>query len=272
MILSVTSTLPPLQIGWFLDPEPSVLPIWLIALGLEAMFLGGTYQAFENFSGLQNISQIERAVAVGGLGFGYLFLTLSVLRTSYAGYAAFLYLVFRGVEGVAATHLYVKIYELLQGKGLSGNYALKAKHILVVFFVFALGSYLVLKAIVDAPQVAGYQYDLTMVYTGVVATVSVLAVRWRYRDVAKELNSGIVGGLALCIAGSQIFGFSLTGDVLLTVAGSLIYSLGFWISAYFLWADIIMGSTHSSNTCPQCQQTPPGGTTPQYCPHCGHEL
>lgn len=263
----------PLQISWFVGPDPALLPTWLIALGLEAMFFGGTYQVLQNVPNYQNVSRLEKTIAAGGVALGYLFLTLSVLRTAYAEYAAFLYLVFRGVEGVAATHLYVKVYNVLQGKGLGGNYVAKAKHMLGVFFIFGLGSYLALKAILGTPRVAGYWYNLSMVYTGVVAAVSVMAVRWRYRDLAKDLNTGVVGGLALCIAGAQIFGFTLAGDIALTLAGSVVYSFGFWVSAYLLWGKIITGGNPAPRSdCPNCQQTLPTGQRPQYCPHCGTSL
>lgn len=191
------------QVGWFIDPSPSLLPIWLITLGLEAMFLGGTHQVLKHVDEFQAVSQIERAIATGGIGLGYLFLTLSVLRTSYAEYAAFLHLVFCGVEGVAATHIYLKLIRF------SSDYLAKAKHLLAVFFVLVLGSYLVVKALVGSPTAFGIQYNLAIVYTIVVATLSALAVRWRYRTIAQELNPGVVGGLALCIAGSQIFAFDL---------------------------------------------------------------
>lgn len=261
------------QVGWFIDPSSSLLPIWLIALGLEAMFLGGTHQVLKRVDEFQAVSQIERAIATVGIGLGYLFLTLSVLRTSYAEYAAFLYLVFRGVEGVAATHIYLKLIRFFQGKGFSSDYLAKAKHLLVVFFVLVLGSYLVVKALVGSPTAFGIQYNLAIVYTIVVATLSALAVRWRYRTIAQELNPGVVGGLALCIAGSQIFAFGLGGDIALSIAGSIVYTIGFWASAYLLLGDIIFDTNDSSsNECPHCHGSLPSNQQAQYCPHCGNAI
>lgn len=279
----------PLQLDWVVDTNPRLLPVWLIALGLEAMFLGLAWQLLRRADGYQQVSSLERALAVGGIGLGYLFLTLSVLRTAYGGYAAYLYLLFRGVEGVAATHIYLKLYDVLQGRGFGGSLAARAKHLLAVFFVLALGGYLVLKALVGQPRVGGVWYDLSMVYTVGVATLTFLAVRWRYRNVAAELNDGIVLGLALCIAGAHIFGFSLPGEVLLTLGGGVAYSAGFWGSAVLLWGQVASGRRgqrgggagrsgkggqrggpgQSRRVCPHCGQSLPSGTANNFCPHCG---
>jgi len=273
MTLSATEMVSPFQIGWYIEPEPALLPIWLIALGLEAMFIAGTHQALDNVSGYQDLTRLERAIAAGGVAFGYLFLTLSVLRTNYGWYAGFLYLVFRGVEGVAAIHMYAKVYNFLRGKGFGGSYTARAKHMLAVFFVLALGLYLTIKALVGSSRIGGVWYNLSMVYTGVVAVVSVLAVRWRYRDIAREVPNGVVGGLALCIAGAQIFGFTLAGDIVLSIAGSVVYSIGFWVAAYLLWGEIITDAVQSSpSTCTHCQQSLPTDHQPQYCPHCGNQV
>lgn len=259
------------QVGWFMHPDPSLLPIWLMMLGLEAMFLGGTHQVLKRVDEFQSVSQIERSIATGGIGLGYLLLTLSVLRTNYAAYAAFLHLVFRGVEGVAATHLYLKLIRFFQGKGFAGDYIAKAKHLLAVFFVLALGGYLIMKVLVGSPTAFGIQYNLAIVYTVVVAALSALAVRWRYRAIAQELNPGVVAGLALCIAGSQIFAFDLGGDIALSIVGSIVYSIGFWASAYLLLGDIILDTNDSSsNECPHCQGSLPSNKPAHYCPHCGN--
>ena len=266
-----------LQIDWFIDPNPELLPIWLIALGLEAMFVGASWQVLQQMSGYRQSTKLERSIAVFGVGLGYLFLTLSVLRTSYGSYAGYLYLVFRGVEGVAATHIYLKAFNFLRGKGSGGNLKNKAKHLLVVFFVAALGGYLILKGLVERPRFGGIWYDVSLIYTVMVALLSFLAVRWRYRDITADLNSGVILGLAMCIAGAQIFGFSLTGDILLTAAGSVVYSVGFWFSVYLMWGEVLTGSSggevnRASSTCPHCQQPLPKGIHNQFCPHCGNSI
>lgn len=263
----------PIQLSWFADPFPELLPIWLIAFGLEAMLFGVIYPITRNAPGFQRVSRLERIITAGGVALGYLFLTLSVLRTSYAAYAVYLHLLFRGVEGAAAPHVYVKIYDFLSGKGYGGSLATKIKHKLAVVFVLALGAYLAVKAVVGTPQIGGYWYNLSMVYTVVVASVTALAVRWRYREISNELNSSVVIGLALCIAGAQIFGFTLTGDVALTLVGSVVYAIGFWTSAYFHIDSVVTnGGSPPTGRCPHCQQSLPPDRQPQFCPHCGNSV
>lgn len=263
----------PIQLSWFADPYPELLPIWLIAFGLEAMLFGVVYPITQNAPGFQRVSRVERIIATAGVALGYLFLTLSVLRTSYAAYAVYLHLLFRGVEGAAAPHLYVKVYDLLKGNGYGGSLGTKVKHKLAVLFVLALGAYLAVKAVVGMPQIGGYWYNLGMVYTVVVASVTALAVRWRYREISDELNSGVVMGLALCIAGAQVYGFTLAGDIALTVAGSVVYAIGFWASAYYHIDSVVTSSSPpTTGRCPHCQQPLPPDQQPKFCPHCGNSV
>ena len=260
-----------LQVGWFTDPAPADLPVWLIALGLEAVFLGVVWQVVSELSGFEGLSGVERLLGVGGTGLGYLFLTLSVLRSSYGVYAAFLFLLFRGVEGVAGVHLLARILAFLRGGGLDGNLGPRVRHLLVVFFVTALGSYLVVKGLLGRPVVAGVWYDVAVVYTVGTAVLAFLAVRWRFRDVADEVNPGVTSGLALCIAGAQVFGFSLAGDVLLTLAGSVVYSAGYWVGALSLFGWVVLPGRGGTD-CPDCGADIFGASGSNYCPHCGGKL
>lgn len=262
-----------LQLDWFVDPRPAALPIWLIALGLEAMFIGSVWQVTREVPGFSSLSPVERLVGVCGLGLGYFFITLSVLSTAYGVYAGFLYILFRAVEGVAALHIFYRIYDFVRGEGLESDLTKRVKHLLLTFFIMALSIYLLLKVLVVGPVLGGIWYDISVIYTVSVATLSFLAVRWRYRHISSELNSGIVFGLALCIAGAQIFGFSLTGDVLLMFAGSVVYSAGFWGSAYALWGNALFKNNMSRKSrCENCQGTVPASSNANYCPHCGATL
>jgi hypothetical protein len=259
-----------LQTNWLIDPVPRTLPIWLLSLGLEAMFLGIVVQAMRESGVLSQLTSRERLVGVLGTGAGYFFLSLSVIRTSYGAYAAFLFVLFRTLEGAAAVQIYARILAFLQDGSLPGDFKAKFRHYLVTFFIIALGSYLVLHVLIRGPFLRGFWYDLSLVYTVTSATLAYVSVRWRLRDVQSDINGAVIAGIAVCIAGAQIYGFSLTEDVLLSVVGGVVYAIGFWSAAWFLFGDRLLGS--DPNTCSNCDFDHSSYTSPSYCPNCGVEL
>jgi hypothetical protein len=76
-----------------------------------------------------------------------------------------LYLVFRGVEGVTATHIFYRIYQFVREGSLETTVTKRARHLPVAFFVLALGAYLILDGLAGRPVIGSVRYDLTAVYT-----------------------------------------------------------------------------------------------------------
>ncbi|MGB9958823.1 hypothetical protein ACOZ4B_20885 (plasmid) [Haloferax prahovense] len=191
----------------------------------------------------------ERIFGVFGLGVGFLFFSLSVLRTSYGMYAIFLYLLFRVVEGVAVVQFYRRVLDFLKTKSLSGNLSAKIRYHLLVLFIIAVGSYLVLQVITSELYIHAFWYDIQLIYTMVSFLLAFIGVRWRLRKVKTEYNIAVISGIGLCIAGAQTFDFAGTTDIVLSFAGAGAYSVGFWIAALFLLKEVVTPTTSKCTNC-----------------------
>jgi len=258
-----------LQTNWFADPLPPTLPIWLIALGLESMFIGIAVKSAKEMSLWSKLNQRQQVVGVFGIAFGYFFAALSIISTSYRLYSIYLFLVFRTLEGAAAVQIFRKIIAFFRSGTVSSNLKAKIRHKLVGFFILVIGLYLMFSVVTSGPIFESVWYDLTLIYTALVAILTFISVRWRLRKTKQEFNTAIVTGIAMGVAGAQIFGYTLVSDILITLAGGITYSIGFWVAAGFLLEGQLFGS---SDSCPQCDEGLENHDSPSYCPNCGHQL
>lgn len=256
----------PLQAGWVLDPLPPDLPIWLLSLGLEAMFIGAVVKATKQSGLWGELATFQRLFGVFGLAVGYFFSALALLSTSYAAYAAYLFLLFRTLEGAAAVQIYQRVLEFIKKGTVSGNVRSRLRYHLVTVFIAGLGLYLAIKVLTSGPIYRGVWTDLSLIYTIFVSVLTFLAVRWRLRHVTSDYNVGIVSGIALGVAGAQVYGFTLAEDLLVFVGGSICYSFGFWVAAGFLFGSRLFGG---SAECSSCNKDLSGYDDPSFCPQCG---
>jgi hypothetical protein len=249
----------------------STLPIWLITLGVEAMFLGVVIHATKQQGHYSQYTRRERIVGVFGLGIGYFFIALSFISGNLGMYGAYLYLLFRTVEGAAAVLIFNRIISLFRSGSISTNLSRRARHLLLVFFITTVGVSLMLKVLMDGPFIGSVWYNLSLLYTVLIAVLTFLSVRWRLRKVQADTNLGVTSGLALGIAGGQVYSYNLGGEIAILVLGGLLYSLGFWSAVGFMFTNGIRGLI-SNSTCSQCDTNLSQYNDPKYCPQCGNAL
>lgn len=222
-----------LQVGrWVFDPVPSTLPVWLLTLGLEALFIGATVQGIRESGVLDNLTERQLLVTTFGFGVGYFLFALSVLQTAFGLYAAYLTVLFKFLEGAAAVQFYRRVVSVVRSGSTGGNPWPRVRHSLAVVFVLGVGAFLVRSVLIRSTAGAGRWRELSLIYTVVTALVTFLGVRWRLRVVSDDYNAGVLWGLTLGVVGAGLYDYTLTGEILVTAAGSVTYSLGFWGAAF----------------------------------------
>lgn len=267
----------PLQVDWFVDTVPRSLPTWLLVLGLEAMFFGTALDAARDRDAFQGMSDRMQTAAVVALSLGFFFMALSVLRTAYALYAAYLFVLFRVVKGAADLRVYRKLVAVLRTRSLAD---VSSGHLLthgaVIVFVLIAGGWLAFGVMTRGPRLRSTWYDLALIYTGVSVAITSVGVRWRLQETDTDYSTGVTLGLMLCIAGADVFDYGTFGaEVAVTMAGVVSYGVGFW-GAAFLWLSKggpdHSGSGAASDLCGHCGTALGTYADPNYCPDCGQKV
>jgi hypothetical protein len=219
----------PIQVDAVLAPLPPTLPIWTLVTGLAFLF-GGVLLQFVDRRRLLDGNRRARLIVVVSISGGFLLAGISLLRTSFGAYALFLFLVFSLIQGAAAVHFYQRVVAFVQtgslDQHLSGN---RLTYALAKMFVLLIG----LMVLLDVLSVigGGFWRRAQLAYTVVVGGTSALGARYRLRAVEGDVHQLVIYGLILCIAGAELFDYSLTGELLVSMAGSVAFSVGFWICA-----------------------------------------
>lgn len=219
-----------LQLRYIFDSVPRTLPVWLLVLGLEALIFGFLIRAGERSELFRPLSARSKLVTSIGLTFGYLFVSLSVISAHYDLYAAYLFVLFRTVEGAAAVRFYRKVVHVLRHRStdLSSGTGRAYKYV-STFFVSIVGTGIFIQILLNGPYIHTVLWDLALVYTGVSLAIAVIGAWWRLRDVRDGINSGISLGVLLVVGGAEIFNYTLLAqEIVVTLFGSLSYSIGFW--------------------------------------------
>lgn len=216
-----------IQLSWILDPHPGQLPILLMVSGLALLLFGGLRRTIQSSaSGLQSR---PAKIALLTLSVGYLLLALAVLQESYPLYGAYLFIIFKGVEGAAAARFYRKVAYVLRNRTLSGGTRIRDRvyHLGLVFSIILAGAGFVVYL-----STSGYEnvYSTSlMIYTVVLVSISALGVWWRLQMVSADYATPTLVGFVLCITGGQTFGYAtLTREILVMIAGSVAFAVGFW--------------------------------------------
>lgn len=234
-----------LQANWLLEPFSPTLPIWLITVGLESIFIGFAVKSAKEMGLWNQLNQRQQAIGVFGIAVGYFFAALSVISVAFHAYSVYLFLLFRMVEGGATVQIYRKIIDFFNSGTPSGTFKAKIRHRVVSFFILGIGVYLMFIVVTSGPIFRGFSYDLSLIYTVLLSILTFISVRWRLRKAEQEFNTAIVSGIAFGVAGAQTYGFTLVGDVTITIAGVLTYSIGFWIAAWYFLGDELFGKPAS---------------------------
>lgn len=222
-----------LQTGLLYESRPPGLPIWLLVVGLQLLIFGGLRKVSRKSLGSVTASARGRLGLIL-LGSGYLFAALSVIQTHYGSYAAFLFVLFRGLEGAATVRFYRKVVFVLHNRRLPGGTGAASfvTHRLLVFFFTIVGTGLLVAAIAPgAAEQAGFSVaNPRGVYTVTTFSLAVLGVYWRLSPVQSDYNWLVVAGFSLSIAGAELFNYATLGaELALTVAGGIAYTAGFWL-------------------------------------------
>lgn len=260
-----------LQVNPVAEPIPEDLPIWLITMGIEAMFLGVVIHAVKQQGLYSQYTIRERIVGVVGLGMGYFFIALSFISGNFGLYATYLYLLFRVVEGAAALTIFLRIFSYFRSGSYSTDLSSKARHILLVFFIITTGVSLLLKVLIDGPFIGSIWYSLSLVYTVLIAVLTFVSVRWRLRKVQANTNIVVTSGIALGVAGGQIYSYGLETEIAILLVGSMLYTIGFWSAVGIVLTNGVWG-LFSDSTCSQCDANLSQYNDPKFCPQCGNSV
>ncbi|MFB6196270.1 MAG: hypothetical protein ABEI80_08855 [Haloplanus sp.] len=220
-----------LQTGWLYAAKPRGLPIWLLVVGLQLLILGGLWKVYRQHPGFGG-SKTGR-LSLLALGGGYLFSALSVIRTDYGAYAAFLFLLFRGLEGAAAVRFYRKVTFVLRNRRTpsGSNVSSFVTRRLLVFFFGVVGVGLLVSALAPgAVERAGFSVaNPRGLYTAVTFSFAMLGVYWRLAPVRDDYNWLVLIGFGFSVAGAELFNYAaLATEVALSFAGGVAYAVGFW--------------------------------------------
>lgn len=222
------------QLGWFYDAVPAQLPVWLLVGGLELLILGALVNLHGTTPALSNMRPSDRLLGLSALGAGYFFTALSVVESSYGAYAAFLFVLFRAVEGAAGLQFYYRLVTVIRGgTGSSttggGSFVL---YRLTTFFLVLVGVGLLLATVLPGRSAPGLvaPFDPRFVYTVTSLLIAVLGVYSRMRPLASAYHGATVAGMALGVAGAELYNYrTLATEVTVTLAGGLAYAVGFWV-------------------------------------------
>lgn len=214
-----------------LDPPRGSLPVQLMIIGLGVLLAGGVVRALQPMAN-------RRSILVGGtlLATGYWFTVISVIRGTYGLYAAYLYLLFRAVEGAAAAHFYHKVLDILRGKSAPGGTKIRAYalHIGAVFSVILTGSGIILYRL-EGGAVGLFDGSIRLTYTIVLLVVTLLGVWWRIQPLRNEYRIPTLLGFTACVTGAELYGYaSVELNISVLLAGSLTQVFGFWL-AVVIW-------------------------------------
>lgn len=235
-----------LQTGLLYDARPAGLPILLLVVGLQLLIFGGLRKVSRgSLSGVTASARGRFGLLL--VGSGYLFAALSVIQTDFSSYAAFLFVLFRGLEGAATVRFYRKVTFVLHNRRFPGGTGATTfvTHRLLVFFFTIIGVGLLVATVAPgAADRAGVTVvNPRAVYTVTTFSLAILGVYWRLSPVQSDYNWLVVAGFSLSVAGAELFNYAALGtELAVIVVGGLAYTVGFW-SLIACWALGIVPTT-----------------------------
>ena len=237
-------SLPPLQLSWLIDFR--FVPNWLgptiVFFGSEFILIGAIKTALsEQIDYWHDFHQRKQKSIIAGLVVGILALASAVIQTYdlLTPYGIFWFALGRILEGVATIRLYQRIERYFWGDGSSARFSSvfsSIRHRLLSVFVIMIAIYFIIEILKSGPFIYTSRYDIALVITGLIVTLTSLATRRKMRVVRDDFPQEIILGYFLCIAGAEIFNLSITGDIVSFIVGDIAYSIGFWYGAYvWVW-------------------------------------
>ena len=240
----------PVQLSFIVDYVPVWLGPALLAIGLALVMM--TFGSF-SFSSESRSMTLTGAMLLCAIGGGALMLVPFYVRRTYI-FAAGLLFAGRWIEGVAATRLVSKIIRFISGTGSGGISATIRRRFrrgAIVFGVLLITGWAAVWVLVLGPVVISRTYDLTLIWTLMVAVLSVLGLGFKFSSVDSRVYSvdrrfiPMVIGLILAVTGAELYNFQLfeqvlsTGEIelsisaldpVLLIAGNVVYLVGYYWS------------------------------------------
>lgn len=225
-----------LFLSWFFNYVPDWFGAALLFFGVELVLVGAVKGSLsERLDFWDDLNYWGRFGVIGGFAVGTLLCWSAVLRELGLiwGYTVLLFALGKVAEGAAAVRFYRKIESLLRrGEWPGGS---KLLYRLAVVFIVVLGIYAVVEIRRSGPFFNSTWYEIKAVWTLVIWALASLGIWWKVRDLQGTVPKEIMTGFVLCVGGAEVFNYqSLSGDVVALLAGSVAFSIGFWL-AVALW-------------------------------------
>jgi hypothetical protein len=275
----------PAQIDLFLDPFPDLVGPVLVFFGLELVLAGAFQRALSEAGVLGSLTPRERFIGIGGLTAGLLFAASGALRSFdlLGAYVVVLFSLGRVIQGAATVRFYRRVIDFLRGRGAGSGIRGRIQHGLVVLFITFLAAWLAFHILTQGPVVGSTVQSLQLVWTGFVVVTGALGIARKLRYADDELNRGLKAGLVLAVTGAEVYNFqTLTMDLTAYLAGSVAFSIGFWVAVIYLFRSEPNSGTGPSvggtgaavagntRTCGNCGA--PADPGDNFCSDCGNRL
>ncbi|MCU4801348.1 hypothetical protein OB920_13285 [Halobacteria archaeon HArc-gm2] len=218
-----------LQIRWFVDYVPEWLGAFLLAVGLALSVVVFWIISFwkTNFDNDELEYWYSSILAMVGAGFLSLYLYLNQTFL----FAAALLLTGRWIEGVAATRFVGRVLVFLSDKQQEGSainrfIRRRLNHLFWLVLTVIISGWLAVYVLILGYREAPSTYQLALVWTIVVGSMSVFALVWKFRRVfkakyyeitASSIDSStnttliaiIITGLILAVVGAELYNFRI---------------------------------------------------------------
>lgn len=227
-----------LQLSFVFDFVPRWLGPTAIFFGVELILLGVARQTFSrNFPFWSRLNQRESIAVTAGFGLGVLFCASAVLRHFDALwiYATLLFCLGQVISGAGAVRLYKKLLYLSREHEWPGQWQNKVKKMLIRLFVVILAGWFLFLVLSGTNLYGGFGESLRFVWTFLIFSTSALGIVFKIDYARGVLNRRLRGGFILCVAGASTFNVApFLLDLMVLIAGTIAYSIGFWFAAVML--------------------------------------
>lgn len=226
------------QFGFFFDFIPRWLGPTAIFFGAELILLGVARQTFSrNFPFWSRLNPREAMALTGGFGLGVLLTASAVLRqfNTLWLYAMLLFCLGQVISGAAAVRLYKKLLYLSREHEWPGQWQTKVKKMLLRIFLVIIAGWLLFLVLTGTSLYGGFAESLQFIWTFLIFSTSALGIAFKLDYARGVLNYRLRIGFILCVAGASVFNIApFLRDLLVLIAGTVAYSIGFWFAAVLL--------------------------------------
>jgi hypothetical protein len=235
-------TVGPLQASFVVEYLPAWLATAIVAAGvtvaLVSLFADGADDEW------------IRRIAVVGVGLGGALLVVGTRRLDAAPMMVGVVLVGKYIEGLTLMRTYQKLSYAVRTRSLpstaAGVSGLRSRvtYTVVLVFLLAAAAWVSVWAVVWGPVETSLAPAIRLYWTLATVVVAVVALYVKLAGTDRtELPSGVKLGAILVIAGSEIYNLgSLRLSLAVYVAGTVAYSVGYWVGVVGFVVDDPLGN------------------------------